>query len=203
MIFDKVIKNNNEVLDLLLSYKDNYNNLLITYFNQHCFNIYRTNINYKKIIEDNFHIYLDGFGIYFALKIFNYKKVKKFNASDLNEEIIKYLSTQKKKIFIVGGNFADSQICAGVKNGMNICGYQKGYFAKHEVNEILNKIAVMNPDVIFVAMGIPKQEFFALELAEKLKGKIIICAGNYFEFYFGNIKRIPKRMKKFRIRVAF
>ncbi|MGB8318135.1 MAG: hypothetical protein WCE54_08420, partial [Ignavibacteriaceae bacterium] len=102
-----------------MSFENKDNNLLITYFNQHCFNIYKTEPNYNKIIED-FHIYPDGFGLYLVLKIFFRKKIEKYNASDLNEEIINSLSKLKKRIFVVGGNFSNAQICNAINNGNNI-----------------------------------------------------------------------------------
>ncbi len=61
----------------------------------------------------------------------------------------------------------------------------------------------MDPEVIFVAMGVPMQELFAVELSHELSGKIIICVGNFFEFYFGNIKRIPKYLKNVGIEWLF
>ncbi len=105
MIFDNLIKNGGDVLDLIFGFNDNKNNLLVTYFNQHCFNIYKANTDYKKIVEDDFRTYLDGFGIYLALKIFSYKNVEKFNASDLNEAIVRFLIREKKRVFIIGGSF--------------------------------------------------------------------------------------------------
>ncbi len=202
MIFDNLIRYKKGVLELVLSFENKDNNLLITYFNQHCFNIYKTEPNYNKIIED-FHIYPDGFGLYLVLKIFFRKKIEKYNASDLNEEIINSLSKLKKRIFVVGGNFSNAQICNAINNGNNICGYQNGFFSEQEENEIINNIESNNPDVIFVAMGVPKQEYFAVKLAEYVKGKIVICAGNFFEYYLGNMKRIPEKLRNLGIEWLF
>ena len=203
MIFNKLMKSKEEVFELIRNFDNTIENQLITYFNQHCFNIFHTEPEYKKIIKNNFHTYPDGIGIYLALKIFNYQKVEIFNASDLNEEILQILINQKRRIFLVGGNFSEIQISSKKGNGLNICGYQSGYFLKQEENEIINKIKRKNPEVIFIAMGVPKQEFFAVELAEKLENKIIICTGNFFEFYFGNIKRIPKGFRNLGIEWLF
>ncbi|MHB1686877.1 MAG: hypothetical protein ACYCVH_05855 [Ignavibacteriaceae bacterium] len=97
MIFDKIIKDDRLVLNLIKEFNDSNQNLLLTYFNQHCFNIFNADESYRDLIEKNFQIYLDGIGIYWALKFLKYKSIKKFNASDLNERIIEYFIDTKKK----------------------------------------------------------------------------------------------------------
>jgi len=40
-------------------------------------------------------------------------------------------------------------------------------------------------------MGVPKQEIFAEKLSQSQNSKVIICVGNFFEFYFKLKKRAP------------
>ena len=64
--------------------------LLLTYLNQHCFNIYNTNNNYEDVLDNYFTIYSDGSGMHLALKYLFGIKFKSFNATDLNERILNY-----------------------------------------------------------------------------------------------------------------
>jgi N-acetylglucosaminyldiphosphoundecaprenol N-acetyl-beta-D-mannosaminyltransferase len=203
MILDTLIKTDDQVRDLVLNKRNLNENLLITYLNQNCFNVYKNHLDYAKIIDNQFNTYADGFGIYLALQLFKYKNLKRFNASDLNEEIIHLLNRERERIFIVGGNLKDKQISEAAKDGMNICGYQNGYFGKDSEGQIIQKIKSKNPDVIFIGMGVPKQEFFAVKLSLEVEGKLIICVGNFFEFYFQNIKRIPKLLRNIGIEWLF
>jgi N-acetylglucosaminyldiphosphoundecaprenol N-acetyl-beta-D-mannosaminyltransferase len=194
MIFneDKIITNENEVLTLIKNYRDTKRNLLLTYLNQHCYNLYITNSNYRKILDEKFNVYMDGTGIFYALKLFKHKNIQRFNASDLNEKLFEYFRTIKERVFIIGGNFINEKIQLLIKNGLNICGYQNGFFNSESESRIIDDIKNTEPDVIIIGMGIPKQELFASELSKKLNGKKIICVGNFLEFYLGTVKRIPK-----------
>lgn len=202
MIFDKLIKYE-EGVEILKNFKDENQNCLITYFNQHCFNVYSSDQNYKYLIDNYFHTYIDGFGIYLAVKLFKYNKFQKFNSSDLNEKILKYFIINNFNIFIIGGNFSSDIIKNTENKGLKICGYQNGFFDQAGQRLIIKRIKKINPDAILIGMGVPKQEYFAAELSTELKGKLIICVGNFFEFYFGTIKRIPKSFRNLGIEWIF
>ncbi len=188
----KILTTENEVISLIKGHHELDMNLLLTYLNQHCFNLYKTNSNYKKILDGKFNVYMDGSGIYYALKLFNKKNIERFNASDLNEKLFEHIRNAKEKLFIIGGDFSKDRIQEFKNKGFNFCGYQNGYFDSEVENEIIDNIKKAEPDVIIIGMGIPKQEIFASKLNENIKGKKIICVGNFLEFYLGTVKRIPK-----------
>lgn len=192
MIFSKIIKDDLSLLNLIKGFDNKNENLLLTYFNQHCYNIYKTNKKYKELIEDYFHIYLDGIGIYWAIKILEYGHVKKINASDLNTKIIEYFIEAKKKVIIIGGDFSKTQILKAIERGLIVIYYKNGFFKNNEISKIISDIINKNPDIIIVGMGVPIQEMFAIKLNEYINGKIIICVGNFIEFYLETIKRAPK-----------
>jgi exopolysaccharide biosynthesis WecB/TagA/CpsF family protein len=201
-IFNKVITAQEIVLKLVQSRNNSLSNCLITYFNQHCYNIYSTNKDYQLLIDDYFKIYLDGMGMLLALKIFGYRVKKIFNATDLNEKLFQYFTDSGYKIYIVGGKLSKNMIMSSGKK-INLIGYRNGFFTDKEERELINDICSMDPDVIMVGMGVPRQEFFSVRLSEKLKGKTIICVGNFLEFYFGTIKRIPKVLRNLGIEWIF
>jgi exopolysaccharide biosynthesis WecB/TagA/CpsF family protein len=45
-------------------------------------------------------------------------------------------------------------------------------------------------------MGVPKQELFAEQLIRTSNERVIICVGNFLEFYFGTKKRAPYFLQK-------
>ncbi len=189
---DKIITDENEVLTLIKNYSNAERNLLVTYLNQHCYNLYITNSNYRKILDEKFSVYMDGTGIFYALKLFKHKHIQRFNASDLNEKLFGYFKSAKEKVFIIGGKFTNDKIQLLINNGLNICGYMNGYFNFEKGKEIVDNIKKAEPDFIIIGMGVPSQEIFASKLEEQLSGKKIICVGNFLEFYLGTVKRVPK-----------
>ena len=194
MIFDKIIKDEDEVKSIVKESLNKNSNLLLTYFNQHCFNIYFSDKSYRNLIDSHFLCYLDGIGIYLALKLFGYKNVRKFNASDLNDIIFSDLIMRKIKVFIIGGTFSEELINKITReNGLIICGYQSGYFNETETYELIDKINKSKAQVIMIGMGVPKQEILVFKISNSVNVNLILCVGNFLEFYFGTKKRIPDR----------
>ena len=105
MIFFKLYKTENDVLDLIDRTFENNSGYLLTYFNQHCFNIYISNKEYRNLLDNSFEVFFDGVGIYLALKMFGYKNVQRFNATDLNEKIFNSFAEQHTSLFLIGGKF--------------------------------------------------------------------------------------------------
>jgi N-acetylglucosaminyldiphosphoundecaprenol N-acetyl-beta-D-mannosaminyltransferase len=197
MIFGKLIKREEDVIHLIAESLKHQNNILITYFNQHSFNIYNSNAEYKKLLDDSFKVFLDGFGIYAALKLWRYSNVEKFNATDLYERIFENFSTGQTRLFLIGGNFSDKYVSEkALENRINLCGYHKGYFNNDEIVSIVDSINSTTPEVIIIGMGVPKQEILASEIAELIQNKVILCVGGCLEFYFGTKKRAPGCLRK-------
>jgi len=110
MIFNRLIVSKDEVFCFINSFLGQKSAKLLTYFNQHCFNIYFSNSDYKKLIGTKFSFYLDGIGMYFASKLFGINNIKKFNASDLNNLLFERFVAKRTKLFLIGGNFSEAAI---------------------------------------------------------------------------------------------
>ena len=76
--------------------------------------------------------------------------------------------------------------------GINIIGYRNGYLQNdYEKNKLLDDIAEKKPDVVFVAMGSPKQELLMEEMLQKHKAIYQGLGGN-FDVYTGHVSRAPQ-----------
>lgn len=62
---------------------------------------------------------------------------------------------------------------------------------KKEDDEIIEKINRSKPDVLWVALGLPKQEKWIFEHKDKLDVSVIIGVGAAFKFLSGKVKRAP------------
>lgn len=196
MIFNKILKNQEAVLNLICDSLNRKSNICLTYFNQHCFNIYYTVKSYRNLIDSEIILYLDGIGIYLALKMFGHKNVKRFNATDMNDIIISELVRRKVKVFIIGGRFTEDLLIRIIEEKqLNICGYHEGYFNKIEVSSLEKAINNSGAEVVLIGMGVPTQEFLASEISKNVDINLIICVGNFLEYYFGTKKRILKPLR--------
>ena len=62
---------------------------------------------------------------------------------------------------------------------------------KEEDEKIVEKINQAKPDVLWVALGLPKQEKWIFEHKDKLKVPVVIGVGAAFKFLSGKVKRAP------------
>lgn len=203
MIFDKLYKREIDVLELIDKTLKTGNRSLLTYLNQHCFNLYNSNVEYRNILDKNFEVFLDGIGICFVLKMFGYKNVQRFNATDLNIKIFHRFSERRTALFLIGGKFSKEFVFAKAsEKKINVVGYQNGYFSfgdepltEEDILSLVGQIKRASPKVVVIAMGVPKQEILAQKLASLIEVNLILCVGGFLEFYFESIKRAPKILR--------
>ncbi|MCU0406319.1 MAG: WecB/TagA/CpsF family glycosyltransferase [Ignavibacteriaceae bacterium] len=171
--------------------------LLLTYFNQHCFNIYYEDDAYRNLIEQKFNAYQADLGVYFAAKFLNHSDPKRLESTAINESILKQVIAKNIPVVIIGGSFEETFVSKEAKKrGINLLNYKNGFFEEPEVESIITQLNSINANIIFVGMGVPKQEIFAEKLSKSLKNKVIICVGIFFEYYFGTTKRAPVFIQK-------
>ncbi|MBR6371884.1 MAG: WecB/TagA/CpsF family glycosyltransferase [Victivallales bacterium] len=65
-----------------------------------------------------------------------------------------------------------------------------------EQPEIIERINAARPDLLFVALGNPKQEIWMGRNAGRLKVPVMIGVGGTFNFISGRVKRAPRWMQK-------
>ncbi|MCX8011501.1 MAG: WecB/TagA/CpsF family glycosyltransferase [Ignavibacteria bacterium] len=191
-VFNRLILSETEAIKIIERKITNNEPLVITYFNAHCFNIYCELKNYKDALE-NFTIYPDGVGIWFLLNRLG-KKYSRFNATDLNQKLIQMIIEMKKSLLIIGGNFDNAIVkdkC--YTKGLNFSAYINGFVSDEE---IISEVLKNEAEVIFIGMGVPKQEFLALKIRKLMPSKKIVCVGNFFNYFFEFQKRAPLFMQK-------
>jgi len=121
--------------------------------------------------------------------------------TDLLPEIAGFSQNKGWKIFLLGAREGIAEIAS--KNLQNrfpnaiISGFHSGSPDEKSDNEICRIIDNANPDILLVAYGSPKQEFWINRNLNKLNSvKVAIGVGGAFDFHSGKIKRAPNWMRK-------
>jgi len=135
----------------------------------------------------------DGIGIVLASKLKKGNIKERVTGIDFMGEICKESVKNSGKIFLYGAKEDVVEKAAEeLKNkypGLVISGTCDGYCDKEIA---ISKINNSNANILFVALGSPKQELFILENKEKLaKIKIFMPVGGSFDVISNNIKRAP------------
>lgn len=79
---------------------------------------------------------------------------------------------------------------------VNIVGVHNGYFNENEEKDVIKEINELQPNVLFVALGAPKQEKWIYKHKNELKVDVATGQGGTFDFEAGKIKRAPIFVQK-------
>lgn len=139
--------------------------------------------------------YPDGIGAVWALRKKGHKDVVKIPGCELWLDIVgKHY--KNKAFYLVGGKQevieeTVSKLREEFK-GIHICNYRNGYIkTEDEEKALIEDIVTNQPDVIFVAMGSPKQELLMERIQQQHKA-VYQGLGGSFDVYTGNVKRAPQ-----------
>lgn len=80
---------------------------------------------------------------------------------------------------------------------VNIVGVHHGYFKdEQEEKEVIHEINTLQPNVLFVALGAPKQEKWIAKHQKELKVDVATGQGGTYDYEAGKIKRAPSLVQK-------
>lgn len=77
-----------------------------------------------------------------------------------------------------------------------IVGVHEGFFEKDSEEDVIKEINELKPNVLFVAMGAPRQEKWIYKNKDKLKVDVATGQGGTFDYEAGRIRRAPKFIQK-------
>ena len=139
--------------------------------------------------------YSDGAGAVLALKKKGHQKACKIAGCELWLKIIDRYS-REKSFYLVGGKpeVIEETIQKLRKDfpRINIVGYRDGYLKGNDDEFLIEDIAAKKPDVVFVAMGSPKQELLMERMQRVHPNAIYQGLGGSFDVYTGRVERAPE-----------
>lgn len=82
--------------------------------------------------------------------------------------------------------------------GCRIVSTRDGFFPMSDADVVADEVAAAKPDILLVAMGIPRQEEFIAKTLRRTGAKVAMGVGGSLDVYSGRVKRAPlvvQRMK--------
>jgi len=153
---------------------------------------------FMQILHNAHLIVPDGVGILWAARKKGIELPERVTGVDLACELLN--KRPSPKFFFLGGKpgVADRAAENVVQStpGVRVCGTHHGYFKPEEEEEVVRTIAKSKPDVLFCAMGSPKQEKFIWNHRNQLRAKVGIGLGGVLDILAGNRKRAPEYIQK-------
>ncbi|MBQ9478203.1 MAG: WecB/TagA/CpsF family glycosyltransferase, partial [Selenomonadaceae bacterium] len=87
--------------------------------------------------------------------------------------------------------------------GISIVGTRNGYFSADEEPSIIEQIKRAQPDLLLVALGVPKQEKWLAAHMDELNVPVSIGVGGTFDVMAGVMKRAPLWMQRAKLEWLF
>lgn len=141
----------------------------------------------------------DGVGILVASRLKGGSIRYRVTGIDLMMNICLRASKSGYRVYMLGASPGTADRAAEKLKekfpGLIISGTHDGYFKDSE-ESVINGIASSNSDVLFVAMGSPKQEYWIKNNMDRLNVPLLMGVGGSYDVICGSIKRAPIWMRK-------
>lgn len=177
----------------------------IAFVNAHCVNVAVTTPAYHQALCRCDLLLPDGLGLRIASHLWRHPMIANTNGTDLLPLLFQAL--QGRSLFLLGAapGVAD-HVAHHLRThypNLSIAGTHHGYFAPHQTTAIIDGINQAKPDILLVAMGVPRQELFVDQYAPHLQVPLIFSVGGLFDFLSQRIPRAPHWMRRLGMEWAF
>jgi N-acetylglucosaminyldiphosphoundecaprenol N-acetyl-beta-D-mannosaminyltransferase len=148
---------------------------------------------YQHILSRANFVIADGYGVILASKIIGTPLPERIPGLEVMSELLAKGNSHGWSAYFLGAKSdvlekAISNIKTSYPN-LIIAGYRDGYFTNSA--DIQNEIKNFKPDLVFVALGFPKQEEWIYENYTEMEKGLFIGVGGSFDVLAGTVKRAP------------
>lgn len=151
---------------------------------------------FRDLINGAAMVLPDGAGVVLGAKILGTPLKQKVAGIVFGEEICAMLAQRGGRLYLLGSKPGIAQQAgenlAKKYPGLVICGTADGYF--RDEAQVVQAINQAKPDVLFVCLGAPKQEWFMKNHFDELDVTLMLGLGGSLDGYAGVVQRAPKWM---------
>ncbi|MEC2158545.1 WecB/TagA/CpsF family glycosyltransferase [Virgibacillus halodenitrificans] len=155
----------------------------------------REDNNYKQIVNKADYVIPDGAGIIIASRILKQPLKERVPGYELMIDMLEFAGEQGYSCYFLGAkkDVNEKAVLEAKKRfpNLKVAGQHHGFF-DIEDEEFARKIAEAEPDMIFVALGLPRQEQWINRHREKFSNGIFMGIGGSFDVLAGEVKRAPQ-----------
>ena len=179
----------------------------IVTLNSLMFNIALRDKGLADIISKSAIVIPDSSGISFAAWLLKRVKARRFSGIDAVHSLCAVSSAKGYSIFLLGARPEVARAAADnlsrLYPGLKIAGAHHGYFTHAEEEKVISLIRETKPDMLFVGLEMPKQEFWISKNLTKLNVPAVMGVGGSFDVISGALKRSPAWMRRTHIEWLF
>ena len=141
----------------------------------------------------------DGVGVVYGAKILGTPLKGKLPGIDFAVELMRRMAIHGGRVFLLGAKPGIAEL-AGERMkeqfpGLIVCGTHDGYF--QEDAPVIDEINALQPDLLLVCLGAPKQELWMFRNRAYLKVGLMAGLGGSLDVFAGTVKRAPAFFQRF------
>lgn len=145
------------------------------------------------------YVTADGIGIVLAGKMQKTPLKERVTGYDLFTWFLEVANLRKLRVYMIG---AKPEVINAVQEkinkdypGIQLVGCEDGY-SKDDLPTIADRIEKSKPDMVFAALGFPRQEKLLGILKKRKLPAILMGVGGSFDVFSGQVKRAPEAFQK-------
>ena len=178
----------------------------VSFLNAHNANIACTDPVFAAALED-FLILPDGVGVDMAAKLlYGEPFPDNLNGTDFVPAFLQ-ASSRPLTVGLLGATRVNAEAAsarlAALAVQHSFVVIHDGYFSAAEEPAIIDRIATLRPDVLLVAMGVPRQELWIERHIDQRHCTLPIAVGALLDFLSGTVPRAPLWMRRLRLEWLF
>ncbi|MBL4853780.1 MAG: WecB/TagA/CpsF family glycosyltransferase [Robiginitomaculum sp.] len=167
----------------------------------------RTDKKLRNFIESSAMTVADGQPVIWLSKLLGRPLPQRVAGVDLCYSLARLAAQNNKSLYLLG---ATDAIIEHVQRRLKrnnpdliITGKSNGYFSDCQTPNMVQRIKDSGADILYVGMGVPRQEGFIQDNWEQLGVKLAIPVGGSFDVIAGCKRRAPKWMQSFGLEWCF
>lgn len=156
--------------------------------------------NLKRILRDADLVTADGMSVVWASRFLGQRLKQRVTGIDLFERLVEHAASAGLSVYFLGSR--DESVRGVVElfatryPALRIAGYHNGYFDSAECQRLCEAISLSRTDLLFVAMGSPKQEYWIASNVALTGAGFALGVGGSFDHLSGLARRAPLWMQR-------
>ena len=142
----------------------------------------------------------DGAGTVWAARHLGHAMPERVAGYDLVQELLRRAPAAHRRVYFFGAAPGVAEKAKAKAEqlypGIEIVGVRDGFFSADMNDAIISDIRTARPDLLLVALGVPKQEKWIHEHLARLGVPVAIGVGGTLDVMAGVMKRAPRWMQK-------
>lgn len=159
----------------------------------------RDHADYAQIVAQADFVTADGIGVVRAANKLKTPLPERVTGFDTMMALLNVANQQHLRVALVGAKpEVNAQAVARVKQqfpDLTVAYSHDGYFDLSD-ETVQQAVVAAKPDLVFAALGFPKQEKFLLQVKPLLPGAFLMGVGGSFDVLAGAVKRAPRWMQR-------